>query len=100
MKYTLKTEKATGPYSSFYSDIEKIQIAPTQIEVGEWWYKGCFIQEQEHPELLKYCVFKDTKKQEHVDVCSTFKEAIKLCEENEVIKFKQGWESFLGISKK
>jgi len=80
--------------------IEKIQIMPVQIEAGEWWYKGCFIQEQEHPQLLKYCVFKDNKSHTLVDDCGTFTEAAILCEENEVKKFDQGWESFLGVSKK
>ena len=39
---------------------------PVQIEIGEWWYKGCFIQEQNHQMLSKYVVFKDTELQERV----------------------------------
>jgi len=68
---------------------------PIHIESQEWWYKGCFIQGQDHPELLKYVVFKDTEDQEHVGVCNTFKQAKKLCEDNEVIHFKQGWFTFV-----
>jgi len=57
---------------------------PKQIEVGEWLYKGCFIQESEHPQLVgKYEVFKNNKNQDHVDRCYTFTEAKKLCVENE-----------------
>jgi hypothetical protein len=48
---------------------------PTAIEVGEWWYKGCFIQEQNHPMLLKYVVFKDSECQEHVGTSNNFKGA-------------------------
>lgn len=56
----------------------------TQIEVGEWLYKGCFIQEFEHPKLIgKYEVFKNDRSQTHVGRCFTFTEAKKLCEENE-----------------
>lgn len=72
------------------TDINK----PIQIEVGEWYYKGCFIQEQDHPSLLKYHVFKDTELQETIDVCSSFKQAKKLCQENEVIKPKIGLVGF------
>ena len=57
---------------------------PRQIEVGEWLYKGCFIQESIHPKLIgKYEVFKNDESQTHVGRCYTFTEAKKLCEENE-----------------
>ena len=57
---------------------------PRQIEVGEWLYKGCFIQESTHPQLVgKYEVFKNDELQTHVDRCNTFAEAKKLCKENE-----------------
>jgi len=57
---------------------------PIQIEVGEWLYYGCFIQESRHSELIgKYEVFKNDKEQSHVDRCYTFTEAKKLCVENE-----------------
>lgn len=57
---------------------------PRQIEVGEWLYKGCFIQESIHPKLIgKYEVFKNDEPQTHVGRCYTFNEAKKLCEENE-----------------
>lgn len=68
---------------SYLRHLENTRQAPVQIEVGEWLYKGCFIQEQIHPELLKYQVFKNDKKQTHVGVCSTFAQAKKLCEANE-----------------
>jgi hypothetical protein len=61
-----------------------IKEKPKQIEVGEWMYKGCFIQESTHPKLIgKYEVFKNDKPQTHVGRCYTFIEAKKLCEENE-----------------
>jgi hypothetical protein len=55
-----------------------------QIEVGEWLYKGCFIQESIHLQLPgKYEVFKNNEEQTHIGRCYTFSEAKKLCEENE-----------------
>jgi len=59
-------------------------MKPRQIEVGEWLYKGCFIQVSEHPKLTgKYEVFKNDKPQSHVGRCYTFTEAKILCKENE-----------------
>lgn len=56
---------------------------PRKIEMGEWIYKGCFIQKSEHPHLKgKYEVFKNDEPQTHVDRCHTFAEAKRLCEEN------------------
>ena len=55
-----------------------------QIESGVWLYKGCFIQESEHPKLIgKYEVFKNNTPQRYVGRCHTFMEAKKLCVENE-----------------
>lgn len=48
-----------------------------QIEADEWWYKGCFIQKQNHPNLLPYHVFQDTEEQETVGVCHSMLEAKK-----------------------
>jgi hypothetical protein len=57
---------------------------PRQIEVGEWLYKGCFIQEFKHHLLIgKYEVFKNNAEQTHVGRCYTFIEAKNLCRENE-----------------
>ena len=57
---------------------------PRQIEVGEWLYKGCFIQKSEHSELIgKYEVFKNDKHQSHVGRCYTFTEAKRLCKKKE-----------------
>lgn len=68
---------------------------PVAIEVGEWYFKGCFIQESKHPQLVgKYEVFKDDENQTHVDRCHTFTEAKKLCVENEVTEPHLGLESF------
>lgn len=73
-----------------------IMNKPIAIEVGEWWFKGCFIQEQDHPMLSKYVVFKDTELQERVGTASTMREAKKLCVDNEVTDYKFGYKSFLG----
>jgi len=67
---------------------------PFQIEVGEWWFKGCFIQEQNHPQLDKYVVFKDTDNQEHIGTANRFTDAVKLCKANEVTGYKLGIEAF------
>ena len=68
---------------------------PIQIEEGEWWLKGCFIQKQIHPLLKPYHVFRDTENQETIGTCFTFTEAKKLCNLNEVKDFKQGYKAFL-----
>jgi hypothetical protein len=57
---------------------------PVATDLGEWLYKGCFIQESTHPQLVgKYEVFKNNETQDHIDRCITFAEAKKLCEQNE-----------------
>lgn len=70
-------------------------VKPIAIEVGEWWYKGCFIQKQDHPMLSKYVVFKDTELQETVGTCGTMVEAKRLCVDNEVVDYKLGFKSFI-----
>jgi hypothetical protein len=67
---------------------------PFQIEVGEWWFKGCFIQEQNHPQLDKYVVFQDTVLGMTVGTASRFSDAIQLCKDNEVTDYIQGIEAF------
>lgn len=57
---------------------------PVQIENGEWIYFGCFIQKQNHPNLLPFFVFKNNENQDNVGCCYTFTEAKKLCKQNEV----------------
>jgi len=57
---------------------------PKQIDADEWLYKGCFIQKSIHPVLFgKYSIFKNNEHQTHIDRARTFKEAKKLCEQNE-----------------
>jgi hypothetical protein len=67
---------------------------PFQIEIGEWWFKGCFIQEQNHPQLAKYIVFQDTVLGMNVGTASNFKDAVQLCKDNEVTDYKLGIEAF------
>ena len=57
---------------------------PVQIEDGEWYYKGCFIQKQTHPSLMKYHIFKDTKSQATISFCGAFLQAIAICNKYEV----------------
>ena len=71
-------------------------VKPIQIEGGEWWFKGCFIQEQNHPMLSKYVIFKDTELQEIVGTASYMSEAKKLCLDNEVVEYKFGHKKFIG----
>jgi hypothetical protein len=67
---------------------------PFQIEIGEWYFKGCFIQKHGFVQLPgKYNVFKDDQSQTHVGFYSNFKEAKKACNDNEVKK------PYLGILK-
>lgn len=67
---------------------------PIAIEVGEWYFKGCFIQEQDHYMLDKYVVFKDTEDQDHVGTASSMVMAKKLCIDNEVKEPHLGLKSF------
>lgn len=67
---------------------------PIAIEVGEWYFKGCFIQEQDHYMLDKYVVFKDTEDQDHVGTASSMAMAKKLCIDNEVKEPHLGLKSF------
>lgn len=76
--------------------MSKKMSRPIQIEVGEWWFMGCFIQLFTHPKLYgKYEVFKDTEAQEHIDRFRTFAEAKRACANNEVTNFKHGYKSFI-----
>jgi hypothetical protein len=61
----------------------KMPNKPIQVELGEWLYMGCFIQESKHPRLVgNYEVFKNDAYETHIGRCYTFREAKKLCEEN------------------
>jgi hypothetical protein len=50
---------------------------PVPIETGEWWFNGCFIQEQNHPQLEKFRIWPDASIMETM-TASTFKEATKI----------------------
>lgn len=63
---------------------------PVQIEDGEWWYKGCIIQNNkkllgfQHPRLMAYGVFWNTIGMNTPDnpgpyACHTKAEAIAWC---------------------
>lgn len=60
------------------------QIKKVQIEVGEWYYCGCYIQQQNHPSLCKYVVFKDDATQTHVGTSNSMVYAMELCRQNKV----------------
>lgn len=69
---------------------------PFQIEAGEWYYMGCYIQESVHPKLFgKFEVFKDDEKQSHVGRYMKFSEAEKAAIENRVDAPKNGLKSYL-----
>lgn len=65
-----------------------------QIDVDEWWFLGCFIQKQIHPQLKPYHVFKDSEAQETIGACNTFAEAKKMCVLNKNTNYKLGYMSF------
>lgn len=52
---------------------------PVQIEMGEWWFNGRIIQEQNHPALSRYISFPDNEADYMVSTHSTMKEAIEHC---------------------
>lgn len=57
--------------------------SPIQIEVGEWWFNGRIIQEQNHPSLPKYITFPDYDEMSmYVSSHFTKQKAIKHCLEN------------------
>lgn len=47
-------------------------------EQGQWYYKGCIIQEQHHPKLLPYVIFEATGEEKTIGTASTKGEAKKL----------------------
>lgn len=59
---------------------------PVQIEMGEWWFNGRIIQEQNHPLLSKYISFSDDEESYMTDIHSTFREAVKFCLNNPCLK--------------
>jgi len=68
---------------------------PIQLEVGEWWYYGCFIQEFIHPSLFgRYEVFKDDENCTHVTRCITKTEAKNAAKQNKVENYSKGPEYF------
>lgn len=71
------------------------QDTPILIEIDEWYFHGCFIQKNDHPKLLPFTVFTDTKNQEVVGNCYTFAEAKKLCILNTVTEPFIGLDQFL-----
>lgn len=58
---------------------------PVQVEDGEWHYYGCYIQKQDHPQLLPFHVFQDTEDQDTVGTAHTFEEAKAIARANRVI---------------
>ena len=66
-----------------------------QIEDGEWYYYGCFIQLSDHPSLYgKYEAWKDDDARTHIGRYDTMKEAKEACRENAVQVPKQGPHHF------
>ena len=55
---------------------------PVAIEIGEWWFNGRIIQEQNHPMLSKYVSFADQDDSRFVTTHSTKKEATEYCLKN------------------
>jgi hypothetical protein len=55
---------------------------PVPIEVGEWWFNGRIIQQQDHPLLPKYVSFPDNEESYKTEIHSTFREAVKYCKDN------------------
>lgn len=70
-------------------------MSPIPIAPNEWWYKGCFIQKNEHPRLLPFSVFEDIERQVTVGQATTMEEAQKLALKNKVEKFLYGPKVFL-----
>lgn len=60
--------------------MKQIKEKPVQIEVGEWWYNGRFIQKTNHPKLSPYVSFNDNMEgHDDSQPHRTMKEAIAYC---------------------
>lgn len=71
---------------------------PVQIETGEWYFAGCFIQEVVMPQIFaKYEVFKDDEAQTHVGHYKTFREAQRAARENEVKNPANGLSAYVNL---
>jgi hypothetical protein len=68
---------------------------PVLIEGEEWWYMGCFIQKQNHPDIHPYVVFKDNDQQTHIGTSIDFNGAKDLCKNNRNTRYKLGIEDLL-----
>lgn len=56
---------------------------PVAIEMQEWWFNGNIIQQQNHPKLNKYFVWKDLDGESYIVYPFTKKEdAVKHCLDN------------------
>ena len=54
---------------------------PVQVEIGEWWFNGRFIQKTNHPSLSPYVSFQDNAGgNDDTQAHTTMKEAIVYCE--------------------
>jgi hypothetical protein len=61
---------------------------PVPIEVGEWWFNGRIIQEQDHPTLSKYVSFNDGDNSYMTETHSTFREAVRYCKDHPCLQPK------------
>lgn len=61
--------------------VSRVDNVVWQIDTDEWYYKGNFIQKQNHPQLEPYFVFKDTEDEQIIGGASSFSYAKFLCEQ-------------------
>lgn len=53
---------------------------PVQIEIGEWWFNGRIIQQNNHPNLSKFTSFRDNDHAiRNIETHGSFNDAIKSC---------------------
>lgn len=67
---------------------------PFKIDTDTWWFKGCFIETQDHPMLMKFLIRADTEESDVIDTTNTMTEAIKICKANEIKDFYLGIKGF------
>ena len=56
--------------------------SPVQIEIGEWWFNGRVIQQNNHPKLSRFVSWNDTNEGFQFGYHATFDAAVLHCLSN------------------
>lgn len=73
---------------------------PVQIEIGEWWFNGRIIQQQNHPLLSRFVSFNDGPNSFLVQPHGSFDAAIGYCLRNPCKTPERFPKDYIGVSLK